>query len=126
MIFSSSIGLCPFLYSYSGQFLIGHSRTSLNCPLLQSKHFALIALIGVNFAIISAFPAFPKFRKAYFKLKDISVFSSLPNIIPCLFLSDFKNAVFVVFNSKSCLCFYSSGVSYGLKHSFIGRLLHLL
>lgn len=126
MIFSSSIGLCPFLYSYSGQFLIGHSRTSLNCPLLQSKHFALIALIGVNFAIISAFPAFTKFRKAYFKLKDISVFSSLYKIILCLLLRNFKYAILVIFNPKCRFCFYSSGGLDCSRHASVCCFFYLL
>lgn len=52
---SSPFGLCPFLYAYKGQFLTGHSLTSLNCPLLQSRHFARIALMGVN----AMFPPFP-------------------------------------------------------------------
>ena len=52
---SSSFGLCPFLYSYKAQFLIEQRRTSLICPQQQSKHFALIALIGVSLAI-NSFP----------------------------------------------------------------------
>lgn len=54
---SSLFGLWPFRYAYRAQFLTGHSLTSLNCPLLQSRHFARIALIGVNFAMFPPFPA---------------------------------------------------------------------
>lgn len=54
---SSLFGLWPPLYSYRGQFLTGHNLTSLNCPLLQSRHFARIALMGVNFAMFPPFPA---------------------------------------------------------------------
>ena len=45
----SSFGLCPILYGYRGHFSIEQSRTSLVCPPQQSRHFALIALIGVSF-----------------------------------------------------------------------------
>ena len=48
---SSSLGLCPILYPYSAHFSIGQRRTSFTCPLLHSRHFARIALIGVNLAM---------------------------------------------------------------------------
>ena len=47
-IYLSFLGLLPILYGHSGQSFIGHCLTSLAIPQLQSRHFALIALIGVN------------------------------------------------------------------------------
>ena len=51
MVVCSSFGLCPILYGYRGHFDIVHNFTSVNEPQQQSKHFFLIAFIGVNFAI---------------------------------------------------------------------------
>jgi hypothetical protein len=50
-MFASFAGRFPILYGHSGHLSIGHNLTSFFSPQLQSRHFALIAFIGVIFVM---------------------------------------------------------------------------